>query len=457
MDPMIARVNFSSEAWRFICVWIASTALIFIDVFGIGDAQRRISQDLFYDVAAIVIEPQMRPPIVTVLATDGDLANLQASWPLSHALQGEVLSEIAAYRPAALFVDILFLDVRDPAATNALLESLKDFDTPVLLASPWDGASAPPPPDSLAFYARAKELGASVVDARYMQLDGTTVALPGGDTEPLPAGLAVRDIYCQQADCAPLEKRRSKPTEIAWRGTPAGCVTMEGNAREACEQIPRSWPMRLLTRFYSSLFPALAPQPLVYQGLLPFETITLSDLLLADDPGVQLTDAVVFYGQSFRAASDVVQSPVYGAVGGVMAHAAHFDDLASRGDRKFIPERPFGVGSMVYEACLIGLLCLAMTSARLVFQTRARAAVVRPDGTLSESRLHFLTAVAVGSTAFVVLICEAALLRTTPEHWLVAFGVIALDSYVPWTHLQNEIRARLNSVRRYLRGKYGRQ
>ncbi|MGB5722543.1 MAG: hypothetical protein WBM34_17760, partial [Woeseiaceae bacterium] len=117
----------------------------------------------------------------------------------------------------------------------------------------------------------------------------------------------------------------------------------------------------------------------------------------------------------------------------------------------------FGVGSMVYEACLIGLLCLAMTSARLVFQTRARAAVVRPDGTLSESRLHFLTAVAVGLTAFVVLICEAALLRTTPEHWLIAFGVMALDSYVPWTHLQNEIRARLNSVRRYLRGKYGKQ
>lgn len=457
MNPMTARVNFSSEAWRFTCVWIASTALIFIDVLGIGDAQRRISQDLFYDVAAIAIEAPLRPPIVTVLATDGDLANLQASWPLSHALQGEVLAEIAAYRPAALFVDILFLDVRDPAATNALLESLQALDTPVLLASPWDGTSAPPPPASLDFYARAKQLGASIVDARYLQLDGTTVALPGGDTQPLPAGLAVRDIYCEQADCAPLQKRRLKPTEIAWRGTPAGCAAGKESAMEACAQIPQSWPMRLFARLVGGLFPSLAPQPLVYQGLLPFETVTLSDLLLADDPGAELTDAVVFYGQSFRAASDVVQSPVYGAVVGVMAHAAHFDDLASRGDRKFIPERPFGVGSMVYEAGLIGLLCLAMTGARLLLQTRARAIVVKPDGTLSESRLHFLTAVAVGLTAFVVLICEAALLRTTPEHWLVAFGVMALDSYVPWTHLQDEIRARIHSVRRYFRGKDGKQ
>lgn len=452
MGTRTGHVDFAAEAWRFICVWVASTVVIFADVLGIGEAQRRISQDLFYDVAAVALEPSMRPPIVVILATDGDLANLQASWPLSHALQGEVLAEVAAYRPAALFVDILFLDIRDSAATDVLLTSLDDFGAPVLLASPWDGAAAPPPPDSLKFYVRAEEAGATMVDARYAQVDGTSVVLPGDGEGLLPAGLALRDIYCQQAGCARLESRRAMATEVAWRGTPAACAEGSAGAIDSCAEIPRSWPARLVSRLVAGLFPAMAPQPLVFQGLLPFETITLSDLLLADEPGARLEGAVVFYGQSFRAASDVVETPVYGPVSGVMAHAAHFDDLVSRGDRKFVPYRPFGLGSMLYEASLIGLLCLTMTGARLVLQTRARAVVTGSNGKLSEARLHLLTALAVGLAALLVLVSEAFLLRTTPEHWLMAFGVIALDSYVPWTRLQDRIKSAVDAVHRVVRG-----
>ncbi len=450
-----ARVDIGSEAWRFVCVWLVSTLLLFTDVFGIGDAQRRISQDLFYDVTAVSLEAPFKPPIVTLLATDGDLANLQASWPLSHAIQAEVLAEVAAYEPSAIFIDILFLDIRDQSESDQLLEVLGEFGAPVFVASPQDGVAAPPPPSSLAFYAEAERKGVSIVDARYAQVDGTSVVMPGDAGHPLPAGVALRDVYCEVSECAEFGGRRAKPTELAWRGTPADCDRATADASERCAAITQSWILRLAKRFAAGVFPSFANEPLVNQGLLPFETITLSDVLLADDPGANLTNAIVFYGQSFRAASDVADTPVYGPVPGVMAHAAHFDDLVSRGDRKFVPERPFGLSSLLYEASLIGFLCLVMTATRLALQSSGGPLIKDSKGELSESRLHSLTAIAVGLAAFAVLASEVMLFRTTPEHWLVAFGVIALDSYVPWVRIRDEITTRLAALGRFFRNLRG--
>jgi CHASE2 domain-containing sensor protein len=108
----------AAEWWFFLFLWLVSFAVGLVDLFGVGRASNTISQEVFYEVASPSILDMPPPPITVVLANDADLEALTVTWPLDHAVQAEIISEILVRRPRALFIDFLFLDGRPAGRTG---------------------------------------------------------------------------------------------------------------------------------------------------------------------------------------------------------------------------------------------------------------------------------------------------------------------------------------------------
>ena len=117
------------------------------DPFGLSSDTSRFSRDAFYqyvaphypgtdgDQAAAAALPE---PSVLLL-TETDLIDRGETWPASYGLHAEVLEELLDYDPAAVFVDIAFLDVRDDPTWDDLVDVVCSYDAfgiPVYVASP---------------------------------------------------------------------------------------------------------------------------------------------------------------------------------------------------------------------------------------------------------------------------------------------------------------------------------
>ena len=89
-----------------------------------------------------IAEGVARPPITLTLVTDDDLEAYETTYPLAYSFHADRLDSIAARQPAAIFIDIAFLDERpDP--------SIEDF-VKTLCNIGWSSASQPPIPLFLA-------------------------------------------------------------------------------------------------------------------------------------------------------------------------------------------------------------------------------------------------------------------------------------------------------------------
>lgn len=69
-------------------------------------------------------EGSPRPPITLTLVTDDDLAAYGATYPLPYSFHAERLDSIAARQPAAIFIDVVFLDERPDASITELVQTL---------------------------------------------------------------------------------------------------------------------------------------------------------------------------------------------------------------------------------------------------------------------------------------------------------------------------------------------
>lgn len=399
--------------WRFfLFLWLGSFALGLVDLFGMGRASSAISQEVFYNVASTSILDEPPPPITVVLANDADLAALRVTWPLEHAVQAEIVSEILVRRPRALFIDFLFLDVRDATGSQALVDAVRDLrgDVPVFIVSPALNASLPLTPQAQALFEQLIAAGARPTNAARAAIENDIVIMPVGGAVP-PTAVALRDEYCTAtAGCASL-RDRSHAAEIVWRAVPPACD--QPAAPDACRSVYRSWPTRLAALVWRNTFPPRDPQTLAAQGLLPYPTISASGLLDGAAGAERITGSVVFYGGSFRGSSDVVPSVVYGDLPGVFVHAAYFDNLVTLGDWRFRPDLPAGASETGYAFWLTGLLAAILCLVHYA-ERRAKALAFHDQRALKRA-VWVMTA-----ASLLIALVEAVVLRTTPEHWLIA-------------------------------------
>nr|WP_276608518.1 CHASE2 domain-containing protein [Caulobacter sp. SLTY] len=390
------------------------------DLFGVGDALRTISQDGFYYVTADRMPRRTMPPITVVLATDGDLRFLQTTWPLDHAILADVVDEISAHEPAALFMDTLFLDVRDPASTAALENAVARTAgrAPLVMASPDLPTSGWRAPESRDLYRRLTASGVVVANANFSEQQGETLVMQQSRRQPSVAAV-LRDLYCAKgADCARFESRRDAALELAWRGRP---VTCDGS--DDCRAIPSGEPWRFASMATGAVFPSLKSQPLSAQGLLPYQTITLETLLTDPEAGAALKGRTVLFGFSFRGITDAAASPTFGTVPGVYAHAALFDGLVVWGDRNFVSAFPFDLPKPAYELLMIAALTIVMFAVRLGLLARSGPA-------MDPGWLEWFSSLAVFLAGLVVALIEATVSRTTPEHWLIAPTIVSASGFI---------------------------
>lgn len=73
---------------------------------------------------AKVTEDDDRPPITLTLINDDDLKAYQATYPLLYSFHADRLDTIAAKQPAAIFIDIAFIDERPDPSINELVETI---------------------------------------------------------------------------------------------------------------------------------------------------------------------------------------------------------------------------------------------------------------------------------------------------------------------------------------------
>ncbi|GAB5452562.1 MAG: hypothetical protein Hals2KO_28900 [Halioglobus sp.] len=423
------------ELLRFGLIVISSWLAIWLDLFGAGDALRATSQDTFYSVISpslpVSEEPARSPLTSIVLAIDQDLT----TWPMSRAEHAENIDEIADAQPLALLIDFVFLGAseQDADLINTLEAAAHQF--PVYAALPDGDGSILLADSTEQLYSRFAEAGVRLVDVTLGIDKGDTLATEGEiireNTVRTPAGLAMRDAWCQLEDCHPLADRTS-PREIVWR-SPAHCALPEKDKR--CAEF-RSISARTAATLWQFIQPKSAP-PLAAQGLLPFTTHTVTELRTSEAITGALQGSLVYYGASFRAAADNASSPVYGGVPGVMAHAALAENYVVWGDRAYKRALPFGLNKTQYELLLVVALSAFVIGARiLVFRS---SACNHP----SARALIFWPSAAAFTTGLLIAYFESQILHTSPEHWLISPFVIASYGLMAWVDIKHDLVTRV--------------
>lgn len=72
----------------------------------------------------IQAEGAARPPITLTLVTDDDLKAYKTTYPLAYSFHADRLDSIAARRPAAIFIDMVFLDERQDPSIEDFVQTL---------------------------------------------------------------------------------------------------------------------------------------------------------------------------------------------------------------------------------------------------------------------------------------------------------------------------------------------
>lgn len=410
------------ELVRFIVITVVSISFSYLNFFNSDESSRRGSKDTFYYTIARDIPTEPPPKITIVLATDSDLDFLRSPWPLGHEYHAQIFDELRLLKPAAVFVDFLYLDVTNQRATSILRSALTELAkvTPLVIATPqiegWEYLSDASRP----LYAELKEVGIRSANARLLERQGDTLVMPPGTGSPTPAAYALYDIYCsaQGRSCEVLGSKRDEPTELLWRGTPHECRARP-HATE-CESLDHSWPVRLLRLALGSILPANAHKTLPAAGLLPYPTINVEQLLTDPRYNAQISGSVLFFGSSFRSAGDVARSQVYGSLPGVFAHATFFDNLVTMGSRKFSTWYPFGLDQFTYSVGLILLLSLSLTTLRIIHR-------IHFPNLMTEFWAERACDTTIMLIGLLVAAMEAWLWRTTPEHWFLAPNILVLS------------------------------
>ncbi len=462
---------------------ITAAIVATLDPLGIEEATAARSEQTAMRLAA-VLYPAYRPEsdLVTVVTLDEAYAKrTRGTWPLSYRQQGYLLSLIDSFKPAAIFVDLIYKNPHEDASNPSLkgddpanlLGALPpDTTTPIYLAG-----LAAPNPAGLSYCEPARH--AADLDSL---LDRQSVLAPIRE-DPLIAG---------KGRIALVEWDRCKDLYPLYLGgnaaaaTPAYALYREWNCKGDAECL-RQWPnedfahpMKVLwgafpPRAQSAFYTFEACQYGFHPGAeghsfwrragavvnqlwlaalgqdyvgaskndkLPCPALNVipATVFAGVDPDSEefreklqplLENRLVLVGADIRGAGDTILSPVHGQIAGVQLHAMALDNLVRFG-RGYTHEAPDWVMRYLLPPFILTLI--AWLTFRLPLARYRRALEIAGLGVLAVIAVSFAlqgdwlkpALAIVGGLALHVIAPTAVIRATLSLLFIIAVAVCAI-------------------------------
>ncbi|WP_095144551.1 CHASE2 domain-containing protein [Pseudomonas sp. Irchel s3b6] len=312
-----------------------------LDPFGLSSSSDNASAQWLNRMFASLYDSKGQQQIAVVVIDDAYLLRNNTFWPMPYGEQSKLFKRLLAYKPKAVFVDLLYSHDHspgDPAQGSQLLANVFDRyrhqGIPLLLAN----TGRP----------RGEEGQANTLEHLAQVTTPVLVVWSGvGDKYPLafdaPQGLmetpalALYRQYCQAHQCPDLPgdaqaAAQAPPIAIQWGlelapeqariANTADCSTVDGFFSQTLKQLAEA------------IFWKLGKSA---QASCPYSlTLTASDLEVSEPQdraliAALLRDRLVLVGAHITSTGDLVQSPVHGKLPGIYLHAMALDNLLSEG------------------------------------------------------------------------------------------------------------------------------
>ncbi|MEM7222228.1 MAG: CHASE2 domain-containing protein [Pseudomonadota bacterium] len=295
-------------------------------------------------------------------------------WPLKMAQHVDFILQVLSYEPQAIFVDVLFIEERDPSPDEIalLLELSRNWSTDTDIKIYFVGSPRPNEFENRADlqtnvdkFAHARFVFPPKVPERgILRTYPHRFALcdnPPCNPDDKEEWSAAFDIFFDQHGISEANRASfEKDLDIIWGTTPGAFSDDWFDCKEGEEiyNMPiQRWTYRLRHAIldHGILRKDRLMRRCPYIGTIPFVSFYLQDE--RHDVEFQkrhlIKDKVVFYGVSLTGADDVIYTPVHERLPGVYMHAAAYDNLLRYGDRFLSrPKAVDGIGEYTVRRIL---------------------------------------------------------------------------------------------------------
>jgi len=322
--------------------------LTYFDPFAFETFTERPSSALFFKLYATLYPTDMRDNITIVTVDDATLDLYQQPWPPSQILHADLLEKILTLKPAAVLIDILFLDERndDFPALERVINGYHRNGVPILFVAASNVTRARKTArESLQRLSEDGEVllvsGDLLGEEGLPPLYSLQQTRRGIGHDMTPAALALYRIVCKKwlpnARCDQSLTGELAPMEVVWGLAPAqfNCLrALDSPALPlSCEDLATSWFGRAFQLAYDAFIPALVrasdPVPIPYHTEMSASVFAIGN----DDNELRklIEQKVVIYGSHVAPTKDLTLSPVHGLVDGYRIHAMALDNLLTFG------------------------------------------------------------------------------------------------------------------------------
>jgi CHASE2 domain-containing sensor protein len=351
--------------------WLAAfiVLLAVLDPFGLASSSDKASAQWLNRMFASGYPSAGQQRVAVVLIDDAYVMRNGTSWPMPYGEQSKLFKRLLAYKPKAVFVDLLYShdhSYGDPEHGSQLLanvfERYQRQGIPLFLANTGVLRGDAGRANTLEHFAQVSRPASVVwagVDDRYPLAVETAL----GPMET-PA-MALYRQFCAAQSCARLPDDALaavglQPIAVQWGLKLAPEQARIADIRDCAAS--RHFLLDGIAQFFQAVFWKLDDSA---QARCPYSlTLSASDLEVSSPEnqallGELLRDRLVMVGASITSTGDLVQSPVHGQIPGVYLHAMALDNLITEGmDYDHEPGNLPGLNISWLDLLALGLLAL---------------------------------------------------------------------------------------------------
>ncbi len=399
--------------------------LVVVDPFDVGEVTEVYSEDL---ADLVLFGPDYgagsQDSVAVVLVGDQTLKGFDLTWPVRLDWHARFLEALLQYKPAAVFVDIAFLDQRMNSGVGEFLSVVEQYqleNVQLIFASVVDEGELQVRED-LRGHIELVPLPA-MEEARQTRLYPLSVDVESEEgivLEELRTP-AMKMLEAAKPELTDRVQQSASDIRVIW-GTqphPINAKWMD------CTEISESFLSRFMLLVRDT---SLLRQTCAHPGFVPAET--LFAVPLDQDIIDMVSGRYVFFGASLEGTGDLVYTLNYGDIPGVFFHAMAFDNLLTLGndyrrDEAHIWGRPISTEEVnfVLAAMLITLLVIY-----LPFEDRLGDATWNLGPVKVQRRRLALMGFLLGALAVLlpVQFALAALLNLSVGNWIALYALISV-------------------------------
>ena len=351
--------------------WLAAiiVLLAILDPFGLASSSDKASAQWLNRMFASHYGGEGQQRVAVVLIDDAYLMRNGTSWPMPYGEQSKLFKRLLAYKPQAVFVDLLYShdhSFGDPTRGSQLLanafERYQRQGVALWLANTGVTRGEAGQANTLAPFVQVSRpalVAWDGVDDKYPLAVETSIGLM--DT---PAMALYRE-FCSTHACKsqPVDTQAAshrQPIAVQWGLKLAPEQARIADVRHCAPA--RHFVLDGVAQFFQAVFWKLDDSA---QARCPYTlTLSASDLEVSDPQNQALLaellrDRLVLVGANITSTGDLVESPVHGLLAGVYLHAMALDNLINVGmDYDHEPANLPGLPFNWLDLLELGLLAL---------------------------------------------------------------------------------------------------